>query len=158
MHPNAELVRAALRAGGSKAEVIELPSSTRTSAEAAAALGVEMGQIAKSLVFVADGAPVVVVLSGADRLDTARLGRHLGAGRVGRADAETVRSATGFPIGGVSPLAHAAPVVVDRGLAAYRVVWAAAGTPNAVFPTTFDELLVLVPGSQAADVRETQPR
>jgi prolyl-tRNA editing enzyme YbaK/EbsC (Cys-tRNA(Pro) deacylase) len=158
VHRNAVLVQEALRSRGSAAKVVELPSSTRTSAEAAASLGVAVGQIAKSLVFVADGAPVVAVLSGADRLDTAKLGRLLGARRVERADADAVREATGFPIGGVSPVGHAAPVVVDAALAGYDAVWAAAGTPNAVFETSYAELLTLAAGSRAADVRRDDGR
>jgi prolyl-tRNA editing enzyme YbaK/EbsC (Cys-tRNA(Pro) deacylase) len=154
MHRNAQRVQEALRAVGSDAEVVELPTSARTSAEAADALGVAVGQIAKSLVFVADGRPVLAVLSGDDRLDTTLLARHLGAGRVERADADTVRAATGFPIGGVSPVANpeGLRVLVDRGLDAHREVWAAAGTPHAVFRTTFAEL-VSVSGGEAADVR-----
>lgn len=152
MHRNARQVQEALRAAGSRAEVVELPTSARTSAEAAAAIGVEVGQIAKSLVFMVDGEPVVAVLSGTDRLDPEKLRRTLGGSRVERADADAVRAATGFPIGGVSPLAHGARVVVDEGLAAYEAVWAAAGTPHAVFPTTFTEL-VSVSGGSVADVR-----
>jgi prolyl-tRNA editing enzyme YbaK/EbsC (Cys-tRNA(Pro) deacylase) len=152
MHKNAQRVQDALRAAGSDAEVVELPTSARTSAEAAAAIGVGVGQIAKSLVFAVDGEPVVAVLSGTDRLDPDKLCLALGGATVERADADAVRAATGFPIGGVSPLAHAARVVVDHGLAAYDVVWAAAGTPHAVFPTTFDELVV-VSGGVVADVR-----
>ena len=152
MHKNALAVQEALRRAGSVAEVVELPGSTRTSAEAAAAIGVEVGQIAKSLVFLVDGEPVVAVLSGADRLDVEKLRRLRGAARVECPDAEGVRSATGYPIGGVSPVGHDAPVLVDRGLAAYDVVWAAAGTPNAVYPTTFEEL-VAVSGGDACDVR-----
>jgi prolyl-tRNA editing enzyme YbaK/EbsC (Cys-tRNA(Pro) deacylase) len=155
LHRNAARVQAALIAKGSSAEVRELPESAHTSAEAAAALGVDVGQIAKSLVFVADGEPVLIVLSGADRLDPDRLARHLGAAKAVRADADTVRAATGFPIGGVSPVAHpeGLRVVVDEALGQYPVVWAAAGTPHAVFPTTFTELLALSDGD-AADVRQ----
>jgi prolyl-tRNA editing enzyme YbaK/EbsC (Cys-tRNA(Pro) deacylase) len=155
LHRNAARVQAALEAAGSAASVLELPDSAHTSAEAAAALGVDIGQIAKSLVFLADGKPVLVVLRGADRLDPDRLAEQLGATTVGRADAATVREATGFPIGGVSPVGHTAglPVLVDRALADYSVVWAAAGTPNAVFPTSYEELLTLS-GGQAAEVRE----
>lgn len=154
MHRNAERVQAALRDAGSGATVVELAESTGTSRDAAAALGVEVAQIAKSLVFVADGMAVLAVLSGVDRLDTDRLARHLAAGRVQRADADTVREATGFPIGGVSPVGHGEGlrVLVDRALSRYDVVWAAAGTPNAVFATSFDEL-VRVSGGEAADVR-----
>lgn len=152
MHKNAERVQDALHAAGSDAAVVELPTSARTAAEAASAIGVEVGQIAKSLVCIVDGDPVVAVLSGADRLDTEKLRLALGGSRVEQADAETVRAATGFPIGGVSPLAHGARVVVDCGLSAYDVLWAAAGTPHAVFPTTFTEL-VSVSGGAVLDVR-----
>lgn len=152
MHKNALRVQEALRAAGSDAQVVELADSTRTSQEAAAAIGVEVGQIAKSLVFVADGEPIVAVLSGVDRLDVEKLRRTRGAAGVERADADTVRAATGFPIGGVSPVGHDAVVVIDRGLADYDVIWAAAGTPNAVYPTTFDEL-VAVSGGEAVEVR-----
>lgn len=152
MHKNALQVQAALRAAGSRADVVELADSTRSSSEAAAAIGVEVGQIAKSLVFVVDGEPVVAVLSGVDRLDVGKLRRLRGAASASRADAETVRAATGFPIGGVSPVGHDTPVVVDRGLADYDVIWAAAGTPNAVFRTTFDEL-VAASGAEVGDVR-----
>lgn len=152
MHRNAQRVQEALRAAGSEAAVVELPASARTSAEAAAAIGVRVGQIAKSLVFVVDGQPVVAVLSGADRLDPEKLRCAVGGTRVERADADAVRKATGFPIGGVSPLAHSARVVVDRGLAAHDAVWAAAGTPHAVFPTSFAELVSLA-GGEVVDVR-----
>jgi prolyl-tRNA editing enzyme YbaK/EbsC (Cys-tRNA(Pro) deacylase) len=152
MHRNVQRVQEALCAAGLDKEVLELSASTRTSAEAAAALGVEIGRIAKSLVFVVDGEPVVVVLSGVDRLDTDKLRTVLGGGAVERADPETVRSATGFPIGGVSPVGHGARVLVDRALARDEVIWAAAGTPNAVYPTTFDEL-VTVSGAEVADLR-----
>jgi prolyl-tRNA editing enzyme YbaK/EbsC (Cys-tRNA(Pro) deacylase) len=152
MHRNAQRVQDALRAAGSAAEVRELAASCRTSAEAAQAVGVEVGQIAKSLVFVVDGSPVVAVLSGVDRLDTDKLRTFVGGERVERADADVVRASTGFPIGGVSPLAHGAPVIVDAGLSGYDPIWAAAGTPNAVFPTTFAELVSLC-GAAVADVR-----
>ncbi len=155
LHRNAERVQRALRDAGSDAEVRELPDSAHTSTEAAAALGVAVDQIAKSLVFVADGQPVLIVLRGSDRLDPARLAAHVGAGRVTRADADTVREATGFPIGGVSPVSNppGLRVVVDQGLASYPVVWAAAGTPNAVFPTSFEEL-ISVAGGETGDVRQ----
>lgn len=143
LHRNAQRVQQALVDAGSEAVVRVLPDSARTSAEAAAALGVEVGQIAKSLVFAVDGIPVLAVLSGSDRLDPERLARHVGGTRATRADADLVRQATGFPIGGVSPVAHGPVlrVIVDRGLEPYDVVWAAAGTPHSVFPTTFAELL-----------------
>lgn len=154
MHKNARHVQDVLRAAGSRAAVVELPASTRTSAEAARAVGVSVGQIAKSLVFLVDGEPVVAVLSGVDRLDTDKLRTVCGGGHVVRADPDAVRRSTGFPIGGVSPVGHDVPVVVDGALGAYDTVWAAAGTPHAVFPTTFDEL-VAASGARVADVRET---
>jgi prolyl-tRNA editing enzyme YbaK/EbsC (Cys-tRNA(Pro) deacylase) len=145
LHPSAARVQAALTAGGSKARVRQLAESTGTSAQAAAALGVEVAQIGKSLVFMADQKAVVVVLSGSDRLDTEALGAYLGAGHIQRPDADQVRQSTGFAIGGVSPLGLPAgvPVLVDEGLATLDVVWVAAGTPNAVFPTDYAELVRL---------------
>ncbi len=156
LHPNAERVQAALIAAGSTARVRELIDGTRTAAEAAAALGVDVGSIAKSLVFLADGEAVTVVASGIDRVDPAALGRALGAERIGRADAEAVRRATGYPIGGVSPvgLPPALPVLVERALDRYDTVFAAAGTPHAVFPTSYDELLRIT-GGTPSDVRVT---
>lgn len=147
-------VQAALAAAGSTAQVRTLPDSTRTAAEAAAALGVEVGAIAKSLVFLADGQPVLVVASGADRVDIERLGAALRGRRITRADADAVRAATGYPIGGVSPAAlpDSLPVFVEQALADHRVVWAAAGTPRSVFPTTYDELLQIT-GGTSSDVR-----
>jgi prolyl-tRNA editing enzyme YbaK/EbsC (Cys-tRNA(Pro) deacylase) len=155
MHPNVQRVEAALAAAGSPARVRELPDSTRTAVEAAVALGVEVGQIAKSLVFLAGAKPVMVVASGADRVDTAKLSAHLDGARIVRADAGAVRAATGYPVGGVSPagLDPALPVIVDRALAGFAVVWASGGTPHAVFPTTFDELLAIT-GGHPADVAE----
>lgn len=153
-HPSVERVQRTLEAAGSVARVRQLTASTRTSADAAAALGVEVGQIAKSLVFLADGAAVLVVASGADRVDTAALGHALGDRRITRADADSVRSATGYPIGGVSPVGLPAelPVLVERALAHYDTVYAAAGTPHALFPTSYDELLRLT-GGRPSDVR-----
>src|SRR5262249_29682166 len=142
-HAGVERVQEALDAVGSTARVRELARSTRTSREAAAALGVTVAQIAKSLVFLADGEPVMVVAGGAARVGTRRLAAHVGVTRIRRADAERVRAATGYPIGGVSPagLDGRLRVLIDRALAPFDVVWAAAGTPNSVFPTTFGELL-----------------
>lgn len=154
LHPNAARVQAALTAAGSPSAIRVLPDSAHTSTEAADALGVEVEQIAKSLVFMADGEPVLVVLRGSDRLDTERLARHLRATAVTKADADTVRAATGFPIGGVSPVGHppGLTVIVDEALDRHPEVWAAAGTPHAVFPTTFSDLVALS-GGTAADVR-----
>jgi prolyl-tRNA editing enzyme YbaK/EbsC (Cys-tRNA(Pro) deacylase) len=153
VHQNAQRVEAALRAGGAAGEIRELDDSARTAAEAAAALGVPIGAIVKSLVFTADGSAVLVLASGDHQVDTGKIAGVLGVGSVKRADADLVRAATGFPIGGVAPVGHPAPLrtVVDRHLSTFESVWAAAGTPHAVFPTTFDELLRLS-GGTAADV------
>ena len=148
MHPNAERVVAALRAAGATGEVRELSDSARTAAEAATALGCPVGAIVKSLVFAADGAPLLVLTSGSHTVDTDRLADALDLATVTRADADLVRSATGFPIGGVAPVGHPAPLqtVVDTALGRYDVVWAAAGTPHAVYPTTYEELLRMTGG------------
>ncbi|HVA59966.1 MAG TPA: YbaK/EbsC family protein [Mycobacteriales bacterium] len=150
-HPNTVRVQQALAAAGSAAQVRRLAESTRTAVEAAAALGVGVGQIANSLVFAADGEPVLVLTSGAHRADVGRLAEVLGAAKIERATPELVRTATGFPIGGVAPVGHPAPLrtLVDTALAAYPVVWAAGGTPDTVFSTTFDELLRLTGGRPA---------
>ncbi|HTR69777.1 MAG TPA: YbaK/EbsC family protein [Mycobacteriales bacterium] len=151
MHPNAERVAATLRAGGATGLVLELDDSARTAGDAAAALGVPVGAIVKSLVFTADGEPVLVLASGDHQVDTTAVADILGVAAVRRADVDTVREATGYPIGGVAPVAHPAPLttVIDRHLATFDVVWAAAGTPRAVFPTTFDELCQLTQGTPA---------
>ena len=114
--------------------VKEFPQGTRTAVEAAAAVGCGVGQIVKSLVFVAGGKPVVALVSGANRLDEKRLAAVAGVPVV-KADAQTARSATGYAIGGVPPFGHAGdlPVFMDRDLLGYSFVWAAAGRPNAVF-------------------------
>ncbi len=134
---------------------IWLDVAVRTSQEAAAALGVQVGQIAKSVMFRrrADDAAVLVVTSGDRRVDEAKVAARLGA--LARADAQFVKQATGFSIGGVAPLAHlTAPLtLVDRELFRFASVWAAAGHPNAVFQTSPDQLLVLT-GAPVADVTE----
>ena len=142
MHPNAERVDAALRAGGVAAEIREFTEATRTAADAAAALGVPVGAIVKSLVFVADGEPVLVLASGDHQVDTTAVAHALGAAQVGRADADLVRDATGFAIGGVAPVAHPRPLrtLIDTHLSTYDVLWAAAGTPNSVFAIGYDDL------------------
>lgn len=129
-------MRAALAAVGVEAQIVEFPESTRTAQEAARAVGTALGQIVKSLVFVADGRLVLVLASGANRVDLAKLARLAGAGRVDKAAAEATRAATGFSIGGVPPVGHRTPlpVYVDEALLAYDLVYAAAGTPHAVFP------------------------
>ncbi|MBN9108684.1 MAG: YbaK/EbsC family protein [Pseudonocardia sp.] len=156
-HPNVAAVRAALLAGGADparvARLQVLPGEVRTAAAAAEALGVEVGQIANSLVFDAGGTPLLVLTSGAHRVDTGKVAAALGVAAVGRATPEFVRAATGQAIGGVAPVGHPAPVrtLVDRALAGHHEVWAAGGIPHAVFPTTFDEL-VAVTGGTPADV------
>lgn len=133
---SARRVQDALRAAGIESPARELPASTRSAQEAASAIGCSVDQIAKSIVFrrVDTGAPVIVVLRGVDRVDTARLAQALGT-EVQRADADFVRSTTGFVIGGVPPLGHESQVqtLLDAALLDYETVWAAAGTPQAVF-------------------------
>jgi prolyl-tRNA editing enzyme YbaK/EbsC (Cys-tRNA(Pro) deacylase) len=140
---SAAKVQAALAAAGSAARVVEMPESTRTAEEAAAACGCAVGQIVKSLVFrgADSGRAWLILVSGANRVHEKRLGRALGEA-LERADADFVRAATGYAIGGVPPLGHAAPlaVVMDEDLFGHGTLWAAAGTPRAVFPTTPAEL------------------
>ncbi len=140
---SAQRVQDALGALGCTARVREMPASTRTAADAAAACGCEQGAIVKSLIF--RGAEtrqgILVLTSGTNRVHEKRLGRQLGE-KLARADADFVRAATGYAIGGVPPLGHATQlrVVMDRDLHAYAQIWAAAGTPSAVFPATPEEL------------------
>jgi len=149
-HPNVERVVNALTDAGCAVEVVEIPDGAPTAAAAAAGLGVEVGRIANSLVFTADGEPLLVMTSGANRVDTAALGARLGK-TVKRADPETVRRATGFPIGGVAPVGFPAPVrvLVDEDLLGYDTVWAAAGTPHTVFETTPADLVRVTGGTPA---------
>ncbi|MFJ6652941.1 YbaK/EbsC family protein [Microbacterium sp. NPDC091313] len=140
-----------LRAEGIAGEIVVLPDSAHTAALAAAALGVEVGAIANSLVFECDGAALLVMTSGAHRVDTAALAERLGRGKITRASVDLVRSATGQVIGGVAPTGHPAPLetIVDEALAAYPQLWAAGGTPHTVFPLSFDELVRLTAGTVA---------
>jgi prolyl-tRNA editing enzyme YbaK/EbsC (Cys-tRNA(Pro) deacylase) len=140
-----------LRSLGVAGEVLELPSPAPTAATAAEQLGCEVGAIANSLVFAADGEPLLVMTSGAHRVDTARVAALVGASAVSRADARSVRAWTGQVIGGVGPVGHPAPIrtLVDVWLAKYDVVWAAAGHPHTVFPTSFDELVRITGGTSA---------
>jgi len=156
VHASTARVQAALQAAGATGAVRELDDSTRTAQEAAAALGVPVGAIVKSLVFTADGDPLLVLASGDHQVDTTAIAALVGAEHVGRADADMVRTATGFAIGGVAPIGHPHPLrtVVDNHLATFEVVWAAAGTPRSVFPTTYDEL-VRITGGRPADVAAT---
>jgi prolyl-tRNA editing enzyme YbaK/EbsC (Cys-tRNA(Pro) deacylase) len=129
-------VEAAARDLGLAIAIRRFPEGTKTAADAARAVGCEVGQIVKSLVFVADGEPFLALTSGANRADPERLARLLGAFEVRRATPEEARVATGFAIGGTPPFGHPMPlrVVVDRDLLAYPELWAAGGTPDAVFP------------------------
>jgi prolyl-tRNA editing enzyme YbaK/EbsC (Cys-tRNA(Pro) deacylase) len=151
LHPNALHVQAVLEGLQVAGRVVELAASARTAAEAAAAIGCDEGAIVKSLVFVTDGAPVLVLTSGEHQVDTTKVAALLGVPRLDRADADTVRRVTGFPIGGVAPVGHPEPIgtLVDIALQRYDVVWAAAGTPHAVFPTSYAELLRVTAGEPA---------
>ena len=142
---------AVLRSLGVPGEVRELPQSAPTDAAAAAQLGCEVGAIANSLVFSADGAPLLVMTSGAHRVEVGRVARLIGASAVQRADARSVRAWTGQAIGGVGPVGHPAPIrtVVDTWLEKYDVIWAAAGHPHTVFPTSFAELVRITDGTPA---------
>jgi prolyl-tRNA editing enzyme YbaK/EbsC (Cys-tRNA(Pro) deacylase) len=151
MHPNVQAVQDALAAAGANGQVIVLPDAVSTAAAAAAALNVEVGQIANSLIFDADGSPLLVLTSGAHRVDTAKVAALLGYAKVKRATPEFVREHTGQAIGGVAPVGHPKPVstLVDVALGEFPVVWAAGGIPHAVFPTTFDELVQITGGTPA---------
>jgi prolyl-tRNA editing enzyme YbaK/EbsC (Cys-tRNA(Pro) deacylase) len=149
IHPTAQKLRQRLHERGLDVEVRVLPDSTRTAAEAAAACCCELGQIVKSLVFVVDGEPTMVLCAGDRRVDTASLGTEARS-----ATADEARAATGFSIGGVPPLGHDhgdLPTVVDSSLRRFERVWCAAGTPHAVFEVGLDALLSALP---AAEVRE----
>ncbi len=149
-----ERVRAALRAAGHPDTITEFPEGTRTAADAAAAVGCTVAQIAKSIVFRAGARAVVVIASGANRVDAAKVSEAIGE-KVRRADADWVREATGFAIGGVSPLGYVAPPILlfDRDLLALDPIWAAAGSPAHVFRTD-PATLARVTGAVVADIRE----
>lgn len=152
-HPSVERVTATLRALGAQGEVVHLPDAARTAVQAAEQLGCSVGAIANSLIFDADGQALLVMTSGAHRVDTEQLAAVLDVKAISRADADFVRKHTGMPIGGVAPVGHPHPLrtVVDVNLADYEQVWAAAGHPHTVFPTTYDELLRIT-GGIAAEV------
>ena len=151
--PSVKRVADALKAAGVEAEIRETPAGSRTAEEAAAAVGTSVDRIVKSLVFLADGAPILALVSGSNRLDTDRLGGALGK-TLTRADANAVRAATGFAIGGVAPLGLATDldVLIDRDLLQFDTVWAAAGTPHAVFPIAPDAL-VQATGGRVVDLK-----
>jgi prolyl-tRNA editing enzyme YbaK/EbsC (Cys-tRNA(Pro) deacylase) len=147
MHPTAERLAQRLARRGLTVEVTTLSDSARTAALAAAALGVEVGQIIKSLVFTRDGEPLIVLCAGDRRVDSARLG-------LTTASADYVRGVTGFSIGGVPPLGHDVELetIVDESLRRFAVVWAAAGTPHDVFAVGTEALIDAIPGAQVTDV------
>jgi prolyl-tRNA editing enzyme YbaK/EbsC (Cys-tRNA(Pro) deacylase) len=160
LHRNAALVRAAATAAGLDVEIREFPDGTRTAEDAANAIGVEVGQIVKSLVFGAgtsktddDREIVMALVSGANQLDERKLAHTAGVAATWRVDADAVREATGFPVGGVAPIGHstALRLWVDEDLLRYDVVWAAAGTPSHVFSVAPDEL-IRATGAVTADL------
>ncbi|MEX1078956.1 MAG: YbaK/EbsC family protein [Homoserinimonas sp.] len=150
-HQSVLRVREALAAHGLTPDIRWFDEAATTAQAAADALGIEVGAIANSLIFTLDAEPVLVLTSGAHRVDTDWLGARLG-GTLGRAPKELVKQATGQVIGGVAPVGHPAPLrtLVDSALADYPVVWAAAGHAHTVFPTSFDELLRVTGGEQTS--------
>ena len=156
MKPAAARFQVALDALGLRRSVIELPVEARTSQQAADAVGVGVGQIAKSLVFMVDGAPIMVIASGVNRVDERKLAT-LAGGKVRRADADTVKKATGYTIGGVPPFGHdtALRLWIDEDLLGHDLIYAAGGVPECIFPLTPEELLKAT-GGTVADVRESK--
>ena len=137
-------VIAALAEHGLTGEVKVLSDSARTAQEAATALGIEVGQIASSLIFkLPDDSPLLIITSGRHRVDTDLVAMNLGIEKLGRVDADYVKEKSGFSIGGVAPIGWVSPatILVDQALNEYEIVWAAAGHPHAVYPTTFAELI-----------------
>jgi prolyl-tRNA editing enzyme YbaK/EbsC (Cys-tRNA(Pro) deacylase) len=149
MHPTAERFQERLHELGLDVEVRELADSTRTAREAATAVGVEVGQIVKSLVFVDEAGPLLCLCAGDRRVDPAKLGP--GARQASGAE---VREATGFAIGGVPPVGHERPVrtVVDASLRRFETVWCAGGTPHAVFPVSTEALIATIPDAAVHEV------
>ncbi len=136
----------ALLEHGCAGQIKVLSDSARTAAEAASALGIEVGQIASSLIFkLPDGSPLLVITSGRHRVDTDLVASNLGIEKLGRVDADYVKEQSGFSIGGVAPVGwvSSATILIDEALNDYDVVWAAAGHPHAVYPTSFAELLTI---------------
>ena len=159
MSGGADRFAAAAAALGLTPDVHRFPAGTKTAVDAARAIGCHVAQIVKSLVFIAGDRPVLALTSGSNRVDTAKLAALAGAPEVRRATPEEVREATGFAIGGTPPFGHPAPLrtFVDRDLLPYATVWAAAGTPDAVFPLTPD-VLVSVADAEVADLAERGAR
>jgi len=143
-NPNVQRVQQTLKELGVSGEVKALSDSARSAQEAADALGILVGQVASSIVFkLPDESPLLVITSGRHRVDTALVAAHLGVDKLHRVDADYVKEQSGFSIGGVSPIGWVSPamILIDQALNDYEVVWAAAGHPHAVYPTTFAELL-----------------
>ncbi|MBA3798278.1 MAG: YbaK/EbsC family protein [Geodermatophilaceae bacterium] len=151
MNPRVDSVTRQLRDAGVVGAVRVLDSKAHTAALAAEQLGIEIGAIANSLIFDADGVPLLVLTSGAHRVDTVKIAALLGISTLRRADPEFVRTHTGQPIGGVAPVGHPEPIgtLVDIELARYDQIWAAAGHPSTVFPTSYAELLRITSGTAA---------
>ncbi|WP_248965215.1 YbaK/EbsC family protein [Sphaerisporangium perillae] len=149
LHPNVAKVSAALRESGVSGEVVVLTDPAPTAVTAAAQLGCEVGAIANSLIFDADGEPLLVLTSGAHRVDTGLIAGLVGVSKVKRATPDFVKAATGQAIGGVAPVGHPAPIrtLVDTWLGEHEVVWAAAGHAHTIFPTTFEELVRMTGGT-----------
>ena len=147
-------VHAALVQAGLDAQIIRVDETARTAEGAATAVGATVGQIVKSLVFLSDGTPVLALVSGSNRLDTAKLAAQTG-GAISRADADAVRNATGYAIGGIPPLGNATALQVycDQDLLDHDVVWAAAGTPDTVFAVAPDRLADVI-GARVCDLAE----
>jgi prolyl-tRNA editing enzyme YbaK/EbsC (Cys-tRNA(Pro) deacylase) len=148
-HPSITSFRTELARLDGTGEIVVLPDSVHTAALAAEALGCEVGAIANSLLFDAGGEPVLILTSGAHRVDVTATAARIGVPQLKRAEPEFVRNHTGQVIGGVSPIAHPAPIptYIDSWLQKYAVLWAAAGHPAAVFSTTYDELLRMTGGT-----------
>ncbi len=156
-NPSVIRVREFLDSAGITGQIVALSDSARTAAEAAQGLGIEVGQVASSIVFkLPSGLALLVITSGRHRVDTNLVAHNLGVEKLHRADADFVKEASGFSIGGVSPLGWISKpeiILIDEALNDYEVVWAAAGHPHAVYPTTFEEL-VRVTGAQPMIVGE----
>jgi Cys-tRNA(Pro) deacylase len=156
MHPSAQKVAEAAQELGLPVEIVEFEQTTRTAAEAAAAIGCEVAQIVKSLCFAANERPIMALVSGANQLYERKLAGLCGVGRkkVKRASAEMVKEATGFSIGGVPPFGHQSPlpIYIDQDLTGFDIIWAAAGTPFAVFAIKPADL-VKASGGVVADLR-----
>lgn len=152
-HPSVKRVRERITDLGLSGEIRILSESARSAREAAAALGVEVGQICSSLIFANGDNPILILTSGRHRVDTEKVASEQGLATLERADAELVKNSTGFAIGGVAPigLLNSVTTYLDKALADYPTIWAAAGHPHAVFPTTYDDLL-RVTGAKAIEV------